>query len=390
MTASSGRQEEELSRTSGLFTTGPSPSLTPRKEGIWQKRQPSATGPDIWAVAGGKGGVGKSVVAANLALAAAQSGLRCLLVDADLGGGNQHTLFGERAPSQALDAFIAGEVSSLASVLKPSRLPGLTLAFTRCDTAGAANPKHSQKQKLIRSLRKADEFDLVVIDLGAGTSFNTLDLFLAARVHLVVTTPEPTAVQNAYGFIKCAAQRARTREESAPFVPRMLVNAAHEHEADYVFSALCSVASAFMQGREPGRAGWVRNDPAMKQAVLKGSPVLAHAKNSPSAQDLLAIATSLLDECFEPITRVTDASSLARGMNEELRIGSRLFHIQTEDLGEGKSQIRTQVFESGRVIFSKEVAYGMKLGDGRMLARQQQVEYQHRVIAKALIDRRVG
>jgi MinD-like ATPase involved in chromosome partitioning or flagellar assembly len=359
--------------------------------GIWQKRQANANGPDIWAVAGGKGGVGKSVVAANLALGVAQYGLRCLLVDADLGGGNQHTMFGERAPSQALDAFINGDVPSLASVLKPSRFVGLTLALTRCDAPGAANPKHSQKQKLIRNLQKAD-FDVVVLDLGAGTSFNTLDLFLSARVHLVVTTPEPTAVQNAYGFIKCAAQRnrEREREEQTPFVPRMLVNAAHEHEADYVFSALSSVSSAFMNGREPGKAGWVRNDPAMKQAVLKGSPVLAHAKQCPSAQDLLAIATSLLDECFEPTTRVTDASSLARGMNEELRIGTRLLHIQTEDLGEAKAQVRTQVFESGRVIFSKELAYGMKLADGRLLARQQQVEYQHRVIAKALVDRRVG
>jgi MinD-like ATPase involved in chromosome partitioning or flagellar assembly len=383
------KEDREKSRISGLSLAPASPSLTPRSSGIWQKRQAGTNGPDIWAVAGGKGGVGKSVIAANLALGVAQYGLRCLLVDADLGGGNQHTLFGERAPSEALEAFIAGEVKSLASVLKASRYPGLTLAFSRCDVSGAANPKHSQKQKLIRNLHKSD-FDVVVLDLGAGTSFNTLDMFLAARVHLVVTTPEPTAVQNAYGFIKCAAQRARTREEPAPFTPRMLVNAAHEHEADYVFSALASVSSAFMQGREPGKAGWVRNDPAMKQAVLKGSPLLAHAKNSPSAQDLLAIATSLLDECFEPTTRVTDASSLARGMNEELRIGPRLLHIQTEDLGEAKGQIRTQVFESGRVVFSKEVAYGMKLADGRVLSRQQQVEYQHRVIAKALLDRRVG
>jgi MinD-like ATPase involved in chromosome partitioning or flagellar assembly len=384
-----GKLDEEQNPISGVFAPGGNPSLAPRLSGIWQKRQANERGPDIWAVAGGKGGVGKSVVAANLSLAVAQYGLRCLLVDADLGGGNQHTLFGERAPTQALDAFITGEVSSLASVLKPSRYPGLTLAFTRCDAAGAANPKHSQKQKLIRNLQKAD-FDVVVLDLGAGTSFNTLDLFLAARVHLVVTTPEPTAVQNAYGFIKCAAQRNRERDEHTPFVPRMLVNSAHEHEADYVFSALASVTSAFMQGREPGRAGWVRSDPAMKQAVLKGSPVLAHAKHSASAQDLLAISTSLLDECFEPSARVSDASSLARGLNEELRVGTRLLHIQTEDLGELKAQIRTQVFESGRVIFSKELAYGMKLADGRILVRQQQVEYQHRVIAKALIDRRVG
>lgn len=385
----SRKPEGERSPTSGLFAPVDSPSVTRRSSGIWQKRQEQQSGPDIWAVAGGKGGVGKSVIAANLALGVAQYGLRCLLVDADLGGGNQHTLFGERVPTQGLDAFINGDVGSLASVLKPSRFAGLTLAFTRCDAAGAANPKHSQKQKLIRNLQKAD-FDVVVIDLGAGTSFNTLDLFLAARVHLVVTTPEPTAVQNAYGFIKCAAQRNREREERTPFVPRILVNAAHEHEAEYVFSALTSVSSAFMNGREPGRAGWVRHDPAMKQAVLKGSPLLAHAKHSASAQDILAISTALLDECFEPITRVTDASSLARGMNEELRIGSRLLHIQTEDLGEHKAHIRTQVFESGRVIFSKQFAHGMKLADGRVLARQQQVEYQHRVIAKALLDRRVG
>lgn len=339
-------------------------------------------------MAGGKGGVGKSVVAGNLALGVAQAGLRCLLVDADLGGGNQHTLFGERMPEHSLDAFVAGDLKSLAPALKPSRFAGLTLAYTRCDVLGAANPKHSQKQKLVRHLKQSD-FDVVVLDLGAGTSFNTLDLFLAARGRLVVTTAEPTAVQNAYGFIKCAAQRAGAREIEGELCPRVVVNLASDFEADYVFSALCSVTRTFM-GREPTFAGSVRRDPAIPKAVRQGVPVLAHAPQSASAEDLRTISRALVEECFAREQEAPRKGALARGMNEELRVGSRLLHIQTEDLGAAKAHVRTQVFEGGRVIFSKELPYGAKSLDGRVLSREDQVAYQHRVIAKALLAKRVS
>ncbi|HEX6240885.1 MAG TPA: P-loop NTPase [Polyangiales bacterium] len=352
----------------------------------WQRRAVDK-GPQVWAVAGGKGGVGKSVVAANMALCVAQQGLRCLLVDADLGGGNQHTLFGERMPDGSLDAYVAGESPDFAGALKPSRFPGLTLSYTRCDALGAANPKHSQKQKLIRQLSRA-EYDVVVLDLGAGTSFNTLDLFLSARVRVVVTTPEPTAVQNAYGFIKCAAQRNAAKPEAGPLAPRVLVNMATRDESDYVFSALSAVTTAFL-GRAPYWAGCVRKDVAVPLSVRRGEPLLSHAPGSASAQDLMQITASFLEESFESV-RHSLSPSHSRGLNEELRVGSRLLHIQTEDLGEKKGHVRTQVFEGGRVIFSKELAYGAKLSDGRVLSRQQQVEYQHRVIAKALLERRVG
>lgn len=368
------------------------PESQERLSGVWHKRSLEREGPDIWAVAGGKGGVGKSVVAGNLALAVAQSGLKCLLVDADLGGGNQHTLFGERVPERGLDSFLMGESASLASICIPSRFAGLSLAFTQCDALGAANPKHSQKQKLIRHLNKLD-YDVVIVDLGAGTNFNTLDLFLAAQVRLVVTTSEPTAVQNAYGFIKCAAARNQARNEdgsaSSALAPRILVNSASEQEADLVFKALSSVTSTFL-GRQPSLAGFVRRDPAMHAAVVQGSPVMVSSPASVSSQDLRLVASGLLEECFELQQRASHASMLARGRNEELRVGDRLLHVQTEDLGESKGQIRTQVFDGGRVIFSKVLAYGMKQADGRALSRQQQVEYQHRVIAKALVDRRVG
>ena len=81
--------------------------------------------------------------------------------------------------------------------------------------------------------------------------------------------------------------------------------------------------------------------------------------------------------------------SMLGGFNHNVRYRGRVYHVQTEDLGSDKRQIRTQVFESGRVVFSKVLPYGTKLTDGRVLPRQQQVEYQHRVVVKAIREQRL-
>jgi len=342
----------------------------------------------VWAIAGGKGGVGKSVLSANLAVAVARSGLTCLLVDADLGAGNQNTMFGVETPKKSLDEFLRGDEESLEAVAQPSRYFGLSLAYAQCDDLGSANPKHSQKQKFIRHIKKAD-FDVVIVDLGAGTSFNTLDLFLAARVHLVVTTPEPTAVQNAYGFIKCAAARDKSQGETPTFLPRLLVNQATEDEARGVFKTLSAVTSAFLNAH-PSQAGSVRKDPAVGTSVMRGAPVVALQPTAPAARDIDAVTQALLEESFDRKLGAPRDTSLARGMNDEYKVGERVYHVQTEDLGVEKSQIRTQVFERGRVVFSKVLPYGVKLSDGRVLPRQQQVEFQHRVVAKAILEQRLG
>jgi flagellar biosynthesis protein FlhG len=355
---------------------------------MWQRKSEAAHSPDVWAVAGGKGGVGKSVVAANLAVAVARSGLTCLLIDADLGAGNQHTIFGVETPKKSLDEFLRGDEASLEDVAQPSRYFGLSLAYAQCDDLGSANPKHSQKQKFIRHIKKAP-YDVVIVDLGAGTSFNTLDLFLAARVHLVVTTPEPTAVQNAYGFIKCSAARDKAAGDVSQFVPRVLVNQATEDEARGVFRTLAAVTSAFLNAH-PSQAGSVRKDPAVATSVMRGAPVVALSPTAPSARDIDSIAQTLLEECFERRQGAPRDTTLARGMNDEFKVGDRIYHVQTEDLGAEKSQIRTQVFERGRVVFSKVLPYGVKLSDGRVLPRQQQVEFQHRVVAKAILEQRLG
>jgi flagellar biosynthesis protein FlhG len=157
----------------------------------------------IVAVGGGKGGIGKSMLSANLGIALAQRGARVVLVDVDLGGANLHTCLGVPQPRVSLSDFVERRVEKLEQVLTPTGHDRLSLVSGAMDGLDAANPKHAQKVKLIRHLRTLD-VDFVLLDLGAGTSFNVLDFFLVADTGIVVMLPEPTSIENAYRFIKAA------------------------------------------------------------------------------------------------------------------------------------------------------------------------------------------
>ncbi len=163
----------------------------------------------VIAVGGGKGGVGKSVVCANLATALAHAGATVIVFDADLGAPNLHTMFGITTPARTVGDFLEGGIDSLAEVALPTAFPRLRIICGN-QSLGAANPKWQAKQKLIRQLGSLDAHCLL-IDVGAGTSLNTVDFFNAADIRLLVLTPEITAVQNAYGFLKVALYRRLQR-----------------------------------------------------------------------------------------------------------------------------------------------------------------------------------
>ncbi len=166
-------------------------------------------GKKIWAVGGGKGGVGKTIITANLAIALAHTGKRVVLVDADLGGSNLHIVLGLRATKYTLNDFLSRR-KSLAEILQDVGVDNLKLISGASAILGLANPKYTQKLKLINHLSRLD-VDYILLDLGAGTSFNVLDFFSVADERLVVVTPDPTSIQNAYGFIKTALFRKLTR-----------------------------------------------------------------------------------------------------------------------------------------------------------------------------------
>jgi len=165
-------------------------------------------------VGGGKGGVGKSVVASNLSIAMADIGLRTILVDLDLGAPNQHTLLGIDRPGLTLSAFLGKEVASLEEIVRPTGTSRLFLVPGIGAIHGAANLPHAVKLKLVRHVRGLDA-DVVILDVGAGVSFNVVDFWIAADLRLVVSSPQLTAMQNAYCFVKAAVHRdLRSRLEN--------------------------------------------------------------------------------------------------------------------------------------------------------------------------------
>ncbi|MBN2180191.1 MAG: P-loop NTPase [Deltaproteobacteria bacterium] len=164
------------------------------------------TYPQIWAVGGGKGGIGKSTVSILLAFWLARMGKRTILVDLDLGGANLHTLMGIKSPPKTLNDFVTRRLDSLEEVCIDTDIADLRLICGASDVLTLANPHVAQKIKIIHHIRKLDA-DYIVLDLGAGTSFNVLDFFLVAERKIVVLTPQPTSIQNAYSFVRNAVYR---------------------------------------------------------------------------------------------------------------------------------------------------------------------------------------
>jgi len=178
----------------------------------WQDTEMEST-PTIWAVGGGKGGVGKSVVSTILAFWLARMGKRTVLIDVDLGGANLHTLLGIKSPPRTVNDFITRKFGSLEEICIDTGAKNLRLISGSSEVLSLANPHFSQKVKLINHFSKLDA-DYVVIDLGAGTSFNVLDFFLAADEKIMVLTPEPTSIQNAYIFVRNVVYRRLSRLSS--------------------------------------------------------------------------------------------------------------------------------------------------------------------------------
>ena len=157
-------------------------------------------------VGGGKGGIGKSIISANMGIELARRGRRVVLVDADLGGANLHTCLGVEPPRRTLSDFIERRIGRIEEIITPTGIQNLGLISGALDHLDAANPRYAQKMRFMRHVQAVD-VDYVILDLGAGTHLNVLDFFLVSDHGILVLVPEPTAVENAYRFLKAAFWR---------------------------------------------------------------------------------------------------------------------------------------------------------------------------------------
>lgn len=251
-------------------------------------------------IASGKGGTGKSVVTASLATLLARSG-RTLIVDADMGVGNAHILH-NLSPAHSFVDVVEGRLS-VREVLVHAR-PQLDLLAAGSGVSRMAGLSNYEMHLVACGIESLEsDYQRVLIDSAAGISMQTVAFAAASDVVLIVTTPDVTALTDAYAFLKVFTQRR------ADCVPLFVVNrATDETEALAVAERFRAVSRKFLS-REPRSIGWIPDDRAVVRSVSAREPVVVAEPESPAAQALQRIALELQQEI---------AAHHARGLGRQL------------------------------------------------------------------------
>jgi flagellar biosynthesis protein FlhG len=402
----------------------------------------------ICAVGGGKGGVGKSLVAVNTACALALDGYEVILVDADLAGANVHTLFGIKLPPVTLNEFVRRTIGKIDDLLVPTALRNLRLVCGATDFIDLANPGHARKQRIIRAVGNMAA-DFILVDIGAGATFNNLDFFNMADMGIIVMTPEPTAILSGYEFLKMAVRRkilaafsgnSSLKEPLAAMLgrdgegkvrkigevigsmreidpdaaqrisslvggmnPRLIVNCMIGSEGEKVHRVLSGTSLQDLQVVIPFLGGICRSV-EIERSVRSMTPVMMSgpsaaadcfreiarriASNSATTEIASPEATPLLssgESCRKESGSTGQAAPFPLCLNETVIREGRTLYVQTEDRGPGKSRVVTLVYHGGEIVFSKDNGYADLGVEGMPDAVvREKVRWQHRGIVSGV------
>jgi len=283
----------------------------------------------IVSFASGKGGVGKSTTVSNLSLLLARSGMDVVVIDLDVGGADLHVLFGELSPNKTLSDFMARKVDDLEAIAQPvTWCPRLRLIAGTGETLRNTNPPAPTKRRLERHLRQL-KADVILVDIGAGTNYHSLDFFLWGDVQVVIATPDPTAVLDLYKFVKLAATRkvlaalgsrdpagevffaedfrsleqllaaaaadspeteTRARNALRGFAPALLLNNTSGDRAS--LARITQVIKRFL-GSDAVVLGQIPSDPAVVSSVRRFLPVVEREPNAPAARAFVEVERGL-------------------------------------------------------------------------------------------------
>ena len=142
----------------------------------YMQSENTTNSPTIWAIGGGKGGVGKSLVSILLGISLARKGKKTMLVDADLGGANLHTLMGIKTPDRTLNDFVTRKYRSIEDICARTSIDNLQIICGASEILSLANPQYTQKNKILQSILKLPA-DHVLLDLGAGDILQRIGFF---------------------------------------------------------------------------------------------------------------------------------------------------------------------------------------------------------------------
>ncbi|ORC34257.1 ATP-binding protein [Marispirochaeta aestuarii] len=230
----------------------------------------------IIAVASGKGGVGKTNLSINIALAYARLGKKVIVMDADLGLANVNVVLGI-IPKYNLYHLIRKQ-KNLQEILLDTNY-GIQIIAGASGFSKIANLSDEEREHFIEELSGLSEADVIVIDTSAGVSHNVLDFIAAADEALIVTTPEPTAITDAYGIIKIIA----TEIDNMNLGLKLIVNRVKSvTEGKKVSERVISIAGQFLN-LKVDYLGYVYDDPVVSSSVLKQKPFMVVDPNSKAA-----------------------------------------------------------------------------------------------------------
>ncbi|MDR2161153.1 MAG: MinD/ParA family protein [Desulfovibrio sp.] len=242
--------------------------------------------PLVFSVTSGKGGVGKTNLAVNLACCLARVGKRVVLLDADLGLANVDVLLGLAPRHNLFHLFHEG--ASLADVILETPF-GFRILPAASGVSEMLSLSAGQKITLLEAMDELEaDLDYLIVDTGAGINDNVLYFNLAAQERIVVLTPEPTSLTDAYALIKVMQQNHGVHDF------RILVNLAPDAKAAReVFSRLYKACDHFLAGVALDFAGMVPRDPQVRKAVIAQKPFCVQDAGGPACRAVTELANTI-------------------------------------------------------------------------------------------------
>ena len=242
----------------------------------------------VISVTSGKGGVGKTSITANLAVAFQKQNKRVLIIDADLGLANMDIMLGIN-PRYTINNVFSGE-KTLDDVIVDTPA-GFKLLPASSGTQELTELNDDQRRFLLNELDAINEdFDIILIDTSAGISSNVMYFNFAAMERLVVLTNEPTSLTDAYALIKVLTNTYNQKKF------KILINLVHDgNEADRIFRSLSIAVDKYLQSPSLDYIGWIPYDKMLPKAIRRQKPLINTHPDTPAAKSIMALAEKLLN-----------------------------------------------------------------------------------------------